>query len=337
LIRLRPISWRVLALCAACALFHAPARAEENTAASPEDIPEKIQLRLHLEKGQVYDQVMALAQKTSQSIANRKYDVSMTMRFEIANEVLEVQDDGVMLVRSTYRRVQFSMDAPRTGPNPVPANLPFRYDSAHPPKVLPPSAAGAAALAGQSVVTTFSPEGGTLKVEGVEKLVERILDFTKTPAAARANLRKTLQSSMSEQTQKTMSGVARFPDRAVGVGDSWQSELSNLSSLPIALSTQYSLLARSGGVAHIGMVSKISPNEKGSAQKVANIQIKYSISGSQSGVLSVDEATGWTQSFEVRQRFSGKITTTPAGGKPQSWPIWISSTVRGWTLAPVKQ
>ena len=139
--RLSQLTLRVFALCAALFCNRA-AQADETVATSPE----KIELRIHAQKGQTYDRIMAMYQKTSQTIQGKRYDVNVTMRFDLRSEVLDISPAGDTHVRQTYRRVQFSMDTPRTNSNAVPTNFTLRYDSARPPKILPAEAAVMAAL-----------------------------------------------------------------------------------------------------------------------------------------------------------------------------------------------
>jgi hypothetical protein len=318
----------VLALCGALACFRIPARADETAATAPE----KIELRLNLQKGQVYDEVMATQQKTSQTFQKTRLGTSMMMRLELHNEVLDVSADGNARVRATYRRVQVSVESTPSNAFPAPAKFSMDYDSVNPPKTLPPGVASFAALVGQSFVVTMSPEGKNLKVEGLEELVERMLTQSKVPAAVRAQMKKLIQASMNETAQERMCALAHFPDYPVGIGDKWQSGSAFSATLPVAVSTEYTLLARQNGVARIGVASKLATNDKANRAKSGTAFSQNSISGQQSGVLSVDEKTGWTQSGEIHQRASGKISSG-SGGKTQSWPIYIASTIRVSSVA----
>jgi hypothetical protein len=319
---MRIFSVRRGVLLFAAALLCSAARAD---APSPE--PEKIELRLRLQKGQTFDQVVVMEQKVSQTVNRRQLATALTMRCELHNEVLEVRDDGAMRVRSTFRRVKLTAYLPQYNHHLAPAKIGSYYDSAHPPKVLTPGTEGAAALAGQSLTTTYSPEGKALKIEGVEQLVERILDSAKIPAAQRDHIRAQIRAATGNQVEKQTNIFARFPDHAVGVGESWQSELAAQTLVPITLHTQYTLLARADGVDRIGVTSQIALNEKAK-------YTRYTLSGKQSGVLSVDEASGLTRSFELHQNVNGKINVLPPGQKASIVPISISSTVRSWTIAP---
>ena len=69
--------------------------------ALPASAQEKIELRLRLEKGQTFDQVIASAQKISETDSKARSDYFYKSRLGIHNEVLSVNEDGSVIVKST--------------------------------------------------------------------------------------------------------------------------------------------------------------------------------------------------------------------------------------------
>lgn len=331
--RLSQLTLRVFALCAALFCNRA-AHADETVASSPAQDSGKVELRLRLQKGQIYDQVVAIQQKTSQTIQGHKIDDDTTMRFDIHSEVLDVQNDGPMRVRMTYRRVQLLENASNKN-HEEERKTALRYDSAHPPKTLPPAAVGAAGIVGQSLIITMTPSGKVLKTEGIEKLVEHIITIAKLPPSIRAEMKKQFKPVISKQMHNIMGGVSSFPVQSIGIGDKWQSDMSDSTTMPVAVNAEYFVLARNNGAMHLGVIAKILPNEKASVQTLFGTTTKFSLSGMQTGTYDVNEKSGWTQSVEIHHRASGKISSTKIG-ETQKWPIYISSTIRGWTVSPVK-
>jgi hypothetical protein len=325
----------VLWLCVASALCLSNARAAEISATPSE----KIELRLRLQKGQSFDQVIAMEQKTSQTANKYRMDMLMRMRFGLHTEVMDVAPDGASTLRMTYRTVAASMQSSN--------GMRESYDSTRDknPSVLLASIGG---LAGKSLDFTMSPRGQTLKVEGMEAIIKSIMERMKVPAQIRAQVRQNLQKSLDEKTARDIS-YAKYPESPVGVGDTWSDKFSFNASLPLTISTNFLLLSRDGKNDRLHLSSKISTAAGGATQEQGNMKIRFTLSGHQNGMLTVEEATGITKNIEINQRIAGKIsiqektpsrqsqsrkTLAPSG---LSFPIYIKTTVRGWTIEPLNK
>jgi hypothetical protein len=320
MIALRKSLVRGVAVASLALLCAASARAQD-----------KVQLRLNLQQGQTYDQVFAMQQKVSQTIQNRRTDVVSNMRFGIQSEVLEKKSDGTFKIKTTYRSAQ--MDNRITGVGDK--EFVTHYDSTKPGNKVEPSTQVLEAMIGQSISSTVSPRGEVLKIDGWDKLTERIVDNMKVPAAQRAQMLKTMQGSLKSQTAQTI-GLAIFPETPVAIGDSWTMQSSQITTLPILLATRYALAAVENGVATLNVQSKISFNPDFSVQEISDSKVKTDLSGAQNGVMRVDESSGLPRSYELHLRLAGRISVTNSK-KPEanlSFPIYIKSTIRGWTIMP---
>jgi hypothetical protein len=127
------------------------------------------------------------------------------------------------------------------------------------------------------------------------------------------------------------------------VGDSWKSQNTQFTQVPLLVSAQYSLNSIQNGLATLAVQSTISANADSPSIKIHGNSVNYSLSGTQNGIIHVDEQSGWTYNAELHQRISGRITMKnlqvtshekSAKTAPASWPIYIKSTIRIWTLTP---
>lgn len=294
--------------------------------AAPSRAQEKVDLRLNLQQGQVFEQVISFQQKISQTIQKQKLDTTAKTRFRLRMEVLESNADGSWKIKTIYKTLQADMHMTGFGGKEIVTH----YDSTKPTKKLDPGTEIYKAMVGQSIISTVSPRSEVLKMEGWEKLVASMADSMKVPAAQRDQFVKTMQSAMESQTGQNM-GLAPFPAQAVAIGDSWATKTNQTASVPIVLATRYTLKSRANGNAAIDVQSKIVNNPDATAMEVSDSKVKTNLSGTQTGVMHVNEATGLPQSFELHQRFQGQVSVTNAKTPktPMVIPMYFKSAIYG--------
>jgi hypothetical protein len=294
---------------------------------------------LNLRPGQTFDQGSSIEMKISQTIQKKRMDMTMNVRFELHNEVLNVGDDGTITLQTTYQSI-VSTDCLAVNEKVYPA---IHYDSNKPTKIIPAADQSLAALVGQSLVSTISPRGETLSIAGMDDIIQRIIANEKSPAL-RAELQKNLKASFDSQGKQAL-GIAIFPESAVSVGDSWKTQNIQFAQVPLSVSAQYSLNSRQNGLATLAVQSTISAHAVSPSIKIQGNPVSYNLSGTQNGVLHVNEQSGWTHDAELHQRISGRISVknpqTPHGKAAKttsaSWPIYIKSTIRSWMVTPTFQ
>lgn len=285
----------------------------------PANAQEKVELRLRLEKGQTFDQVIAMEQKISQTYSNRRTDWIMTSRFGIHNEVINA-DERSSVIKTTYKYAisEASVDSKNIE----------RYDSRKPSKVMPSSAIAVAAFVGQSLTTTVSARGEVLKIEGMQIIVERLFDLMKISSELRAQITKTLSEASKSQPGQFIQ-FAQLPERPVAVGDSWTVKNNRSAIAPIFASTRYTLFSRQNQ--RLILLVRSSTLTPGTAD--------FEATGNQTGVVNADENTGLIHEYQIHQRTSGQFKLKPqkkvkSGGEVKSWWIYAKTTLRGWTIAP---
>src|SRR5690606_31584264 len=116
------------------------------------------------------------------------------------------------------------------------------------------------------------------------------------------------------------------------------------SMVPLLMSAQYTLMSNKNDVATLAVRSNLNSNTKTSPKLTPDHPIHISMSGTQNGVMRVDEQSGLVRSFELHQRILGKVSmamikgtfggnkSTKSVTSPRSWPIYMASTIRGWTV-----
>ncbi len=280
-----------------------------------------VRLKLKLDKGRTYYQKTVMNQKITQTIMDQQQTIDQSIGSGMKLDVLEVDGQGNMRIRYTYLWSRFKSTNPM---------LQQDYDSARKTPV-PPGAEGFAALIGQSYVMDMSPGGKVLKIERMKELREAVLQ--KLPAGAEAApTMQVLNPFVDEQSirEMTEASMAIYPDKPVDQGDSWEEKASLSVGFPVLTESKWTLEKRAGGLATIGEVSSIRSNPDGPAMDVGGMKMKADLSGTQEGVLLVDEKTGLVTSNKARQNIKGSLKLSASAEGPfdmMSIPIVIETAV----------
>lgn len=229
---------------------------------------EKITLRLNLEKGakkkMSYDMAMDMVVNVPQQ--GQQIKGKTNMGFDISAEVADVADNGELTMKMTYDRVRMLVSM---GP------VQLDFDSADPDKGgNNPASAALAAMVGKTITVKMTPQGKVLDIEGLDQLGPQGAGFSK------------LFDQMFNY----------FPDKPVGVGDSWEGKMKLPADGQMAADMKMvsTLKARKEGKAIIGVDATMSA--KGAV----------SISGKMTGAMTVDEKTGWFEKGDMTMNFGGE-------------------------------
>jgi len=277
-------------------------------------------LQLRLQKGQTYRQRVTSQQTISQTLFDTAMVMTQTIGMGYAYEVEDVDARGNMQIRATYDWILYRVEIPSVGV--------IEYDSSDPSAQPPPGAEAFAALIGEGFQVRIAPDGEILEVDGVEEMLENILD--KLPPAQRESLEEALRQQFSSDALKDEMGKSFviYPDKPVGVGDSWkEKQVTGIGTLPITLDTTWTLKMRRGGRSTVEVTSLIEtipgmPAEQGSTGAI------YRLVGEQRGTIEIDESTGWIIRGIVTQHLSGEVQmgdpSQPVGST--SWTMSLEST-----------
>lgn len=243
-------------------------------------------------------------------------DMQQTMSAVHRYEVVEVDSDGATTMQVTYE----SLTVTGTGPL-----GPIEYDSANPPATLPPYLRSFEVLAGHQFTMTFGPDGGLLAVSGTDELRDRMLAELNMPAGAMGDsILESVKDRIGDdgfvEAMSSMHGI--FPAHAVAVGDSWTKSSEMSAFVPMAFETTWSLESRRDGVAHLAILGTVEPGLDPTMQ-MGPVTMRYDLTGEQSGVAEIDEATGWLLRMRMESKFDGsmRLEGMPAGASNTEIPV----------------
>lgn len=269
----------------------------------------KVQFRLRLEKGHSFRSETVTHQVITQSVGGQEIKVDTAIGTTYKYDVQEVSPDGTATLKVTIDGMSMSLDVP---------NMKVEYDSANPPDEIPPQAQGAAAMVGTSFNMEMNSRGEVTRVEGVETMLEAVL-AKGGDAAVKEQLSKQFNSDAMMATMQGM--LAPYPDKPVGVGDSWSSNMSVTAGFPMQIDSTYTLKERAGGMATLAVESTIKTDPDADPIAIGPAKAKVEIGGKRTGQMVVHETAGWTISSELDMDFKGSLKIV---GVEMSIPITVT-------------
>jgi len=247
--------------------------------------------------------------------------IKQTMRMDMSMNVLSVADDGTADVKVTYDHVALKQDSPYGKTD---------YDSADPGKkdANDPVLVGFKALLGQSLTMTITRRGEVKKVQGINKIIDAVLEQVPAGEQREAARRQVGQMMNEEHFSEQMSGLGvTFPEEAIGVGDAWDREQKmDLGFVNLVVKTNYKIDRMVGDAVEMTVVGTVSSG----GEPAAGTPLKVSIEpGSrQQGKVTLSRANPTLADTQVTQHI---IMTVTVG--PQS----IKQTVDGTVSVTVKR
>jgi hypothetical protein len=297
------------------------------------DAAQKVQYGLKLEKGKKYYVKMITDQQITQTMMGQEQNMEQTIGMGMDFDVNDVNDRGDAWVRFTYRWMKFRQKGPMNE---------IVYDSSQKDVNAPPAAQGFAALLNEGFAVKLTPQGKAVQVKGLDKMRNNISQKLPT-GPMREYMLKGMEQFLSEEAMKefTESSFAMYPDREVGVGDSWTKMVSMTRGLPMTIANKCSLKDRKDGVAILDVSSEIKTNPNAKPMEMGLTKMTYELTGTQQGQVRIDETTGLMRTSSFEQQISGQVKMAmpaptqaqkPDQNQPQSptemvIPMKIKSTV----------
>lgn len=276
----------------------------------------KLFFKLDLTPQSHYLSAIDMNQTITQTIDNSRQVLKQEMLMVWQYDVMDRDSDGNTHVQMTYRRVKMNQDF---------GQQKAEYDSDNPPEFLDPSMKGMASLVGAELDMAISPGGRILNLGGVDDLLNKMIEAMGLPENPEKeivirDLKRQFGEDALKQSIEQATGF--YPEKPVGLGESWTNEINLSSGFPMQIISNYTLKSRQDGQATIDFTSQIKSDSSIGSMKMGPLTMVYNITGSQTGAILADEATGLPLSSKSKLQFSGTVTVSGVPDEPsQSWPI----------------
>jgi hypothetical protein len=292
---------------------------------------QKITLQLNLKPGDTFITRMATVQQISQTVQNVTHELAQEITMDLRCDVTSGIEEGNILIKMTYERIGFSQDGPFGT---------FQYRSWETPDEVPLAAQGFAILVGKSIVIELSPDGSIMAVTGLEAILDDMLESLELTLDdnTRAMLKDNFKRQFGESAVKESMGrmFAFYPDKPVGVGDSWSSTVKLATIIPMIVVDQCRVTGIEDGKVTLAVKSKIEPNKDERITQMMGMEMFYDIHGMQEGTIVLDSISGWTLEGHLEQTYEGsmKISAPQAPDESMDIPMTVSSTLTYKTIEP---
>ena len=170
------------------------------------------------------------------------------------------------------------------------------------------------ALVGQKIEMKISPEGQVSDVRGLDSLWEKAFAGTKSPGMTpqmKQQMADTMKKMFGDDFIKSLmqqSGMT-YPENPVQIGGSWVQRVETNGQLPFVVNLKRTLQGRANGLVSVGESGTMSIGDAQKTVSVGPAAMKMAITGTYSGTTVLNEATGFTHSAHIAQRYSGSVST----------------------------
>jgi hypothetical protein len=290
----------------------------------------KLDLKLKLKKGQKFAMRTVTDQKILQTVMGQEQKMNQMTAIGMSFEVLAVDTDGAISIKTIYQTIQARIESLMGV---------MEYDSTKPEETGAnnPMLAIYKAMLGQSFVMKMSPKGGIIAIEGIDEMMEKMIDKMATDENMKQQMKEMMKNFISEEKMKEMSAsmVTAFPPEPVAVGDSWTNKMSISAGFPMEIDTTCTLTEYKDGIFTIRTNSKIEPPDKAEPIEMGPVKMTMRMKGEQKGTTEINEATGWMVRSKVNMNFSGELKMEPNEQMPEGMtiPMVVDSVI---TVEPME-
>jgi len=267
---------------------------------------DQVQLRLRLNKAGKYYCKSFVETNIGQILDGQVQETEQTMGYGYDFDVEDVNTNGDMLMKWTYKRVSLTN---KTGGKVTMDYDSSKKDSSATRRRTPMAALDA--IIGESFFVKLTRSGKVKEVKGWEKIYSNVLARLpkESIGATDEQIVTGLKQQFGEDVVKEFieTTLAIYPNGAVRAGDSWGRKFDISQGFPMVVQNKWVLKERKAGKSTIEVSGKIEPNPKAKATELGVLKIEYKVSGKQSGEIELAESTGLIVRSTIRQTMAGEM------------------------------
>jgi hypothetical protein len=253
--------------------------------------------RFNLQKGKTYEY-------------NMDYDMEQNMQDQEINTNLKgnytldvTADDGnIKTLKTTYQRIAMNVAMPGRTMS-IDSD---KADTASKGEINDPGQlmnAMFSALKGKSFMMKVDKEGKVLEVTGLNELAQAMVSSMNLKPEMRSMAQQAFSQQFNEQSVKDMFSQSFniFPNKPVKAGDTWEKSFSGSATLPIQMTTNYTVKSIDGDFVILDSRSNL------------NFGDDNKMSGTQSGTMKVNAKTGLVEDGTFEQKVTGNMSMSTKG------------------------
>jgi Family of unknown function (DUF6263) len=250
-----------------------------------------------------------------------------TLMSQVMKSVVEdVAADGTATIRQVYESVKMEVNSPMSR---------MSYDSTKKDNASadPTAQSMFSVMVGESFLLVLSPSGEVQKVDGMSLIMEKVFKNLPQDPAAAAMLQGMRNSFSDDAMRATMSqGFLKFPDRALKVGDTWDSQFTVKNPMigGITTSVNATLKAFEGSgtdqIARIVMKLTMKADSAAAGTNPMGLELKMG-DGTGEGEMVFNVAKGRQQRAVNRMNTSLTMSGSGPDGSTMNMQTLVKATV----------
>lgn len=262
---------------------------------------QEIDLAYNFKKDQQFRLNVRTQQMIEQDLGGFIQTIQNLIESEVQFKVIEVQSDSARL-EVAYKHLYFSLDGPM-GEGIVMSSEGDVKDPIN--KIM-------RSMVNNPFYVNLSKSGRILSVEGMEEVIGKINESLNL---LDDNIKESIHSSIDNQFGKEsfkssfITGLIIYPEKSLQVGDTWSSQLTDYSIIPLEMITTWELKNIRKQTAHIEGNSTLQSMVK--PKKNQSDTDKIEMSGTNNIRAIINVATGWLQESIQTSDISGTMVLPP--------------------------
>lgn len=171
--------------------------------------------------------------------------------------------------------------------------------------------AGLGGLIGKTMTASFDRKGQVSSIEGAEVIMKDVMGKMK----GGEQVAEMLEGYVGEESFKLMlTNLTGFSQgKPMKVGDSWDRSTNVETAMPLMSEYTYTIRSREKGLVTIDVTGNAKSDPNAKPIETQGMKISYNLAGPITGVIIVDEKTGWATTSDIQQNLDGQLTM---GGTP---------------------
>jgi hypothetical protein len=282
---------------------------------------DKITLQYNFKQGEVLKQNMVMNMDLVQKVMEQEMKINLVMTTKTTLEVKESLEDSYAL-EVKFKELKTDIKMPNLDAGTI------SFDSNTDDDVATQINLGPMfkAVIDKPFEVVMTKTGKVKSIKGLDTFVESMLNsFDESVSEEiRQQMAQQFGSQFSEEAFKSQfeQSTGYFPDKPVGIGDSWDVKMeTTASNFAITVAVKSAIKSIEDNAVNINIEGTVS-TPAGYEQDVNGVKAKVSLKGTQKGTMKVNKDTGWVISSDIMMNFNGDIEV---GG--MKIPVYAASKI----------
>jgi len=166
-------------------------------------------------------------------------------------------------------------------------------------------------LIGKPMQASLNKNGKVTSIEGADAMLKQVLGKIKGGAQVATILEGYIGEDAFKNSFATLTGFSQ--GKVLKVGDSWSKQMNTKNGVSLNTDYIYTIREHSGGKITIDVTGESKSDPNAAPIETQGMKMSYNLAGPVTGVIVVDEKTGWAITSDIQQDLSGKMVI---GGTP---------------------